>query len=1644
MKGKQNNRALRFAMIFLCISGVNSNSIWSQEVGGGPIQVQMAVTHCYSTIADNDSTDEGISGDSYSHNSTENNKTEYRWKTSWRFDNQENIVGDSDCISLNKHSHQSSPGYLDVDDLIIFNHQSDESFDPQLYALGGDSQKFGFWEEDIADNCRSENVLIEGNGIIADHYYPDDYSIFFANEIVFPHLTICNVPPMAGLNSEGRFYSVKISAIGVESQTGAHVSANYSPPAPEGISASHVPCAGLWFSLDIDDSECRNLGGNTWNELYDIEIETSPGSGVFELACDNCSDRPSIIFNEIGTYEVRAYSVSTLNTDVRSISFVSTSVDVGDSNIALVPSCPRDTIVDLGEEVTVEAVGFPTIADGCATTIEFSDIVEDGECSGDITYRKWDFFLSGQLHGTCTQVITRKDISPPFLYISEPEREYVVGGCSPDDFFYEQLAIECNDDIPVRICDTLGYRTIQHPFSQELTDIDQLDFGDLVFQNYKIMFRVFINEYDIQLQYFDTPLDLDHCQTTQRWERTYVATDSCGNESISSLIIRMEEANFPRFLVTDTIYEGTSIQDVKADSDHELYYSGSGRTISEDKFDGTIYNCTSEIIKYTDYSHSDEPLIFRRHWEITNKCGRTTSEDQYITVVDIQAPTFPNGCDAQVFIDASGSMNFENHHILLAEAVDLATDSQDLIYQWDQIKENYNCSDASNVYQVIVTATDISGNTSEACISNLSIYDTIPSTISCYDITIDIEEGGYVMEDFISELSDNCISYEELLASYSLSSNAPPFSDLTCDHLGTLNVSLEAGLDIHGNAMPHCSATVSVIETVAPQISCRDTVIYIDQGNAPLTVSTLPIISLSDNCFSSNELSLTWKQTTSFTCANLGSDEEFWIEATDPYNNSSRCTFTLSVLDTTSVEVTCRDRIIELGSNFNYTLSTGQVYTGLSSLCNSVIDHPGTLAFSPESDPTFDCDDAGIPKEVTLVYTPDDGSPASTCISTVTVYEAFDPHITCPVGIIDVEASYVECGATVDYAYTAWDDECDYVDVDLIEGLPSGSLFPVGWNNVIIQAYDKSGNYTSCSFVVRVNEPSESPAITCPEDFTVDISDDECYALIDTSAYSIESCFVQISQHQGQNMGTSFEIGTHSIGFRALNTSTNQSSTCTFEVTVEKTYQNPTALCQDTTIILAGKKAYINMNFVDAGSYGDCGLNLTRWLDQSSFTCSNLGENTVLLTVRDNGGRLSSCAATVTVLPKEPVCQDITVLLDAEGSATIAPEDVHVTDNVCLGLNIIELDKSTFTCMDLGTNEVTLTRHITLDDDYDKNCQATITVALDPSAEDLVPPIALCIPDTTIYIDHDWDFRLDYTLLDDGSYDIAGCQTNDNISFLLSDEVLFCDEFDPYDYILTVTDQNGNSSTCTTTITLADTLGPEIIYCNDITINLDGNGYYPITFDDVYEILVVNEVCISGGYDFSQMQLQYSCSDLGPALPMTIVALDINGNKSTCDFLVKVTADGVSSEVCPCANSQKIVTSIANDGPGSLRAVLQDGCVGDSIFFHQDLMDQEITLTSTIEVIGDKHIFGLGMDHSMIQGQDIHCLLSIPEGVNVSIMDTKIMYNNPENLDGAILNNGNLDLYNVIFEKTNQQAIGSPITNKGTIIILSDGEVKIK
>ena len=135
-------------------------------------------------------------------------------------------------------------------------------------------------------------------------------------------------------------------------------------------------------------------------------------------------------------------------------------------------------------------------------------------------------------------------------------------------------------------------------------------------------------------------------------------------------------------------------------------------------------------------------------------------------------------------------------------------------------------------------------------------------------------------------------------------------------------------------------------------------------------------------------------------------------------------------------------------------------------------------------------------------------------------------------------------------------------------------------------------------------------------------------------------------------------VGNNSVITRVWTATDDNGNEATHTQTITVTDSTaPTVVTQDITVSLdENGAATITAADIENGSTDNCSTSLTTSLDITSFDCTNLGDNTVTLSVTDENGNTSTATATVTVVDEiapTVVTQDITVSLDENGEATI-------------------------------------------------------------------------------------------------------------------------------------------------------------------------------------------------------------------------------------------------------------------------------------------------------------------------------------------------------------------------------------------------------
>ncbi|MFH1322104.1 MAG: FG-GAP-like repeat-containing protein [Bacteroidota bacterium] len=153
---------------------------------------------------------------------------------------------------------------------------------------------------------------------------------------------------------------------------------------------------------------------------------------------------------------------------------------------------------------------------------------------------------------------------------------------------------------------------------------------------------------------------------------------------------------------------------------------------------------------------------------------------------------------------------------------------------------------------------------------------------------------------------------------------------------------------------------------------------------------------------------------------------------------------------------------VAIAKNISVALdSTGNANIIAADVDSLSTDNCGIASLTVAPD-TFTCSDIGS-NIVTLIVT-DNTSNADTVTATVTIQDTIAPVITNPADIIVCENLSI-----VNYSNPTATDICGIDTITQINGLVSGSVFPVGITTNIFVAEDISGNTDTCNFTVTVN-----------------------------------------------------------------------------------------------------------------------------------------------------------------------------------------------------------------------------------------------------------------------------------------------------------------------------------------------------------------------------------------------------------------------------------------------------------------------------------------------------------------------------------------------------------------------------------------------
>ena len=283
---------------------------------------------------------------------------------------------------------------------------------------------------------------------------------------------------------------------------------------------------------------------------------------------------------------------------------------------------------------------------------------------------------------------------------------------------------------------------------------------------------------------------------------------------------------------------------------------------------------------------------------------------------------------------------------------------------------------------------------------------------------------------------------------------------------------------------------------------------------------------------------------------------------------------------------------------------------------------------------------------------------------------------------------------------------------------------------------------------------------------------------------------------------------------------------------------------------------------------------MSKSLDISSFDCTNIGTNTVTLTVTDQSGNSSAETAIITVedtIAPTVVTQNITVQLDANGNASINTADVDNGSSDNCAIASLALDTTSFTCDDIGAFDVVLT----VTDQSGNTDTATATVFV----EDNVAP-SLTTQDITVAL------GADGTVTVDAFEPVMDAGDNCLLDVFLDNDFFDCDDLGANSVTLTASDGSGNSIDVSATITVVDNIDP-IALGQDITLDLNGQPSVSIVAADI-------DNGSSDNCNNTSLSIDQDTFTMPGTYTVTLTITDSSGNTDAVTVTVTVTDSTLS------------------------------------------------------------------------------------------------------------------------------------------------------
>ncbi len=720
------------------------------------------------------------------------------------------------------------------------------------------------------------------------------------------------------------------------------------------------------------------------------------------------------------------------------------------------------------------------------------------------------------------------------------------------------------------------------------------------------------------------------------------------NGNSCSTIILVEDKIKPVINCADT-----TVLCIEPTSPQDLGFPAVSDNCSDLSSDDLIY--FDEFIDLACFATQGNDMLtgkIKRTWTITDENGNQASCIQMIylkraTIDDVDFPVHLDGFQAPALDcnDDPGNLQLTGKPTINGKPIVIGGHCEIVVSHSDQLIPL--CSPSS--YQILRTWTAIDYCSSEFTmhVQVIKVMDqTAPHIVCPGDITVGTSSNSCNATVIlpVATATDDCSGFS-INASWSFGSGYGPFTNVP---VGEYLVTYTA-VDQCGNSAS-CGMKVTVVDNVAPVAICdlSITVSLDNFGQGQVQASTFGSSSF-DNCgvdkLRVSRDGVNFFPSVQFTCEDIDAGViPVTFRVWDTSGNINECVVNAIIKESINPVIACPTDL---------TLTCDQDFTNLNLTGNpEFFDNCGVDTIYHND--IVDLNSCGVGSITRIWVVKDKKGNSASCVQMIYLEDNTPVEVIFP----DDFTAY-DCTFDPDPADSGepqvLNDDCEGISItyqdQVFDISPSCATIlrkwiVIDWCVYVPNSGSNNGYWTDTQQIEIFD--NDDPEIFCPPDTVVGMLSQNCDgAFVQLTPATALDCNPSVTitndspyaDNPNANASGFYPPGIHNVTFFAEDGCGNSAS-CTMQVVVEDA-KAPTPICKEIAVSLEPDGTVtVTPQMINHGSYDNCTAtnNLLFEVSPNVFTCDELGNQTIKLTVTDEAGNSSFCETIINIQDNVGAC----------------------------------------------------------------------------------------------------------------------------------------------------------------------------------------------------------------------------------------------------------------------------------------------------------------------------------------------------------------------------------------------------------------------